>query len=324
MYKAFYKLNRNPFDITPDPYFFLPTPHHNEALATLYYGVRSRKGFVVVTGEVGTGKTLLLQCLLNFLNSNRVAFSFVFNALLTPEEFFCYVLRDLGLTQVYRNKSETLMALNEFLIRRHRQGLSTALVIDEAHLLGSELLEEIRLLTNLETAQQKLLQIVLVGQPELDRKLDSAHLRQLKQRITLRCRLEPLTENESAAYIRRRLHLAGANSAASAIFPDAAAEVIFRYSRGIPRLINTICENALISGYARQANSITPEMIEEVANDFRLNVVATPAAPEFTLTAERVARLERLLGAIEPMAPQPRSQVWAVARKEKVSREPSF
>ena len=324
MYKAFYKLNRNPFDITPDPYFFLPTPHHNEALATLYYGVRSRKGFVVVTGEVGTGKTLLLQCLLNFLNSNRVAFSFVFNALLTPEEFFCYVLRDLGLTQVYRNKSETLMALNEFLIRRHRQGLSTALVIDEAHLLGSELLEEIRLLTNLETAQQKLLQIVLVGQPELDRKLDSAHLRQLKQRITLRCRLEPLTENESAAYIRRRLHLAGANSAASAIFPEPAVEVIFRYSRGIPRLINTICENALISGYARQANSITPEMIEEVANDFRLNVVPTPAAPEFTLTAERVARLERLLGAIEPMAPQPRSQVWAVARKEKVSREPSF
>jgi general secretion pathway protein A len=324
MYKSFYKLTRNPFDITPDPYFFLPTPHHNEALATLYYGVRSRKGFVVVTGEVGTGKTLLLQCLLNFLNVNKVAFSYVFNALLTPEEFFCYVLRDLGLTQAYRNKSETLMALNEFLIRRHRQGLSTALVIDEAHLLSSELLEEIRLLTNLETAQQKLLQIVLVGQPELDRKLDSAHLRQLKQRITLRCRLEALTEKESTAYISRRLHLAGANSAASTIFPDAAVEVVFRYSRGIPRLINTICENALISGFARQASSITPEIIEEVAADFRLNVVPSPAAPEFTLTAERVARLERLLGAIEPVASPPRSQVWAVARKEKVSREPSF
>ena len=322
MYKAFYKLSRNPFDITPDPYFFLPTAHHNEALATLYYGVRNRKGFVVVTGEVGTGKTLLLQCLLNFLNSNRVAFSFVFNALLTPEEFFCYVLRDLGLSQVYRNKSETLIALNEFLIRRHRQGLSTALVIDEARLLGSEVLEEIRLLTNLETAQQKLLQIVLVGQPELDRKLDSAHLRQLKQRITLRCRLEPLSESESTAYIRRRMHLAGANSAANAIFPDAAVQTIFRYSRGIPRLINTICENALISGYARQTSSITPEIIEEVAADFRLNVVPTLAAPEFTLTAERIARLERLLGAIEPVAPQP-SQIWAVARKEKVS-EPSF
>jgi general secretion pathway protein A len=181
MYKNFYRLTRNPFEISPDPFFFCATPRHNEALAILSYGVLRRKGFVVVTGEVGTGKTLLIRCLLDALTRNQVAFAFVYNPVLSVSDFLSHVLADLGLPSSARPKSEMLSRLNNYLIERSRRGGITALVIDEAQLLSWELLEEIRLLTNLETSQHKLLQIVLVGQPELDRKLDSQELRQLKQ-----------------------------------------------------------------------------------------------------------------------------------------------
>src|SRR5256886_4076131 len=223
MYKKFYGPTRNPFEISPDPYFFCHTPRHNEALASLSYGVDRRKGFVVVTGEVGTGKTLLVRCLVNVLERTRVAFAYMFNPRLSVLEFLQYVMTDLQIPVASgASKGEMLMQINNYLIDRYRHGSTAVLIVDEAHLLSWELLEEIRLLTNLETAQQKLLQIILVGQPELDRKLDSAHLRQLKQRITLRCRLEPLTAAETATYIRRRLQLAGGNSASQVIFPDSA------------------------------------------------------------------------------------------------------
>ena len=186
MYKSFYGLTRNPFEITPDPSFLFPTRRHNEALAALYYGVRRHKGFVVMTGEVGTGKTLLVRCLLELLNRRNVAYAYVFNSLLSPLEFLHYVAGDFGLAAAGKNKSELLLELSSFLINRHQQKLTTVLVIDEAHHLAPEVLEEVRLLTNLETAQEKLLQILLVGQPELDEKLDSIELRQLKQRIALR------------------------------------------------------------------------------------------------------------------------------------------
>src|SRR5664279_1108342 len=272
MYKSFYSLERNPFELTPDPFFLFPTPRHNEALATLYHGVRGHKGFVVLTGEVGTGKTLLLRCLLQLLRqSNDVAYAYVFNNRLSPVEFLQYIASDFGLPASGRNKSEILFDLSKYVIARGSRKLTTVLVVDEAHHLSGEVLEEIRLLTNLETTQEKLLQVLLVGQPELNDKLDSAELWQLKQRIVHRSQLTPLDLNETSGYIARRLQLAGTSSNGCLVFlPDTIAAV-YRHSRGIPRLINTICENALITAYARAQRSVTPEVIEDVATDLRLH-----------------------------------------------------
>lgn len=273
MYKAFYNLKRNPFEITPDPSFLFPTKRHNEALAALYYGVRRHKGFVVMTGEVGTGKTLLVRCLLQLLKGSNVAYAYVFNSRLSPLEFLQYIAGDFGLPGSGKGKSDLLLDLSNFLIARHQKKLTTVLVVDEAHHLTTEVLEEIRLLTNLETAQEKLLQILLVGQSELDEKLDSVELRQLKQRVALRSQLEPLDREETRGYVQRRLQLATADSQAADIFPAEAIARVYRHSRGIPRLINTICENALINAYARHLRAVTPDIIDEVAVDFRLDVV---------------------------------------------------
>src|SRR5580700_6234473 len=265
MYKAFYQLVRNPFEITPDPSFLFPTRRHNEALAALYYGVRRHKGFVVLTGEVGTGKTLLLRCLLQSLKqSDDVKYAYVFNGRLTPVEFLQYIAGDLGLPAGGKNKSELLLLLADYVVDRGKKNLTTVLVVDEAHHLSTDILEEIRLLTNLETADEKLLQILLVGQPELDEKLDSVELRQLKQRIALRSHLASLDLNETRAYIERRLQLAGSQDAAK-LFPQETIAAIHRHCRGIPRLINTVCENALIAAYSQQAASVSPEIIDSIA-----------------------------------------------------------
>jgi general secretion pathway protein A len=279
MYKQFFQLKRNPFEVSPDPSFLFPTRKHNEALAALYYGVRRRKGFVVMTGEVGTGKTLLVRCLLQLLNHSNVAYAYVFNSLLSPLDFLQYIALDFEIPNPGRTKSELLLQISNFLIARHQRNLTTVLVVDEAHHLSAEVLEEIRLLTNLETAQGKLLQILLVGQPELDEKLDSMQLRQLKQRIVLRSHLEPLEHEETRGYIQRRLELAGLTQP-EILFPSETVARVYRHSRGIPRLINTICENALINAYARQAHTITSDVIDEVATDLRLNVVHTRAGAE--------------------------------------------
>jgi general secretion pathway protein A len=277
MYKRFYGLQRNPFDITPDPSFLFPTRKHNEALAALYYGVKRRKGFVVLTGEVGTGKTVLVRCLLNILSKANVAFGYVFNPLLSPIEFLQYVVGDLHLPTAGKNKSDLLLELSSYAIARHRKGLTTVLVVDEAHHLSTELLEEIRLLTNLETGEAKLLQILLVGQPELDEKLDSVGLRQLKQRIALRSHLSSLDLEETCGYVYRRMQIAG-NQNPAEVFPMETILELQRQSSGFPRLINTLCENALINGYARQSRSIMPDVIEEIASDFRLNVLHSSTA----------------------------------------------
>jgi general secretion pathway protein A len=276
MYKAFFNLKRNPFEITPDPSFLFPTGRHNEALAALYYGVRRHKGFVVLTGEVGTGKTLLLRCLLQLLKQSAdVKYAYVFNGRLTPLEFLQYIAGDLGLPAAGKNKSELLLQLAAYVVARGERKLTTVLVVDEAHHLSEEILEEIRLLTNLETAEEKLLQILLVGQPELDDKLDSNDLRQLKQRIAVRSHLASLNAEETKGYIECRLNLAGSAEPAK-LLPEETVQAVHRYSRGIPRLINTICENALIAAYARQAASVTPEMIDNIAADFRLDVHTAP------------------------------------------------
>jgi len=263
---------RNPFELTPDPSFLFATRRHNEALAALYYGVRRHKGVVVVTGEVGTGKTLMLRCLLRLLKESKdVAYAYLFNSLLSPNEFLQYILADFGLPASGRNKSELLSDLSHFLISRGSKNLTTVLIVDEAHHLSAEILEEVRLLTNLETAEEKLLQIVLVGQPELDAKLDSIELRQLKQRVALRARLDPLDEAETNQYVERRMEVAGMSGSISSIFPVDSIEAVYRYSRGFPRLVNTICENALIGAYARQVKSVTPDIIEDVAIELRLD-----------------------------------------------------
>ena len=271
MYKAFFGFSRNPFEITPDPAFFYGTMRHNEALASLYHGIERRRGFVVITGEVGTGKTLLARCLFRTLKWHKVAFAYVFNPLLSPLEFLQYAATDMGIPSVRKTKGELLADLNRFLIAQYRQKSTAVLIVDEAHLLTWDLLEEIRLLTNLETEQQKLLQILLIGQPELDQKLDSQDLRQLKQRIALRCKLEPLSRQETGRYISQRLWLAGARDNSQAIFGESVIELVYQYSRGIPRLVNNICEAALVASFALKSSVVLPELIDEVATDFCLS-----------------------------------------------------
>jgi general secretion pathway protein A len=300
MYKPFYGFQRNPFEISPDPNFYYGTPLHNEAMASLVYGVERRKGFVVTTGEVGTGKSLLVRCLLQWLKKKQIAFGHVFHTRLSPFEFLQYLIADLGLP-ANGTKAELLIQLNHFLIAQYRRGSTTVLVVDEGHLLDCDVLEEVRLLTNLETVEQKLLQIILVGQPELEQKLDSPGLRQLKQRITFRCRLKPLSHEQTKAYIVHRLQIAGGESHLSSLFPELTVSAIIQHSHGIPRLINTICENALIEGFARQIYTISPEIIHQIAADCRLD-----SSPSCELVADSVdpnAVVDDLLATIESSTP---------------------
>jgi general secretion pathway protein A len=302
MYRAFFNLNRDPFEITPDPAFLFPTKRHNEALAALYYGVRRHKGFVVLTGEVGTGKTLLLRCLLQLFKGSRdVAYAYVFNGQLSSHEFLQYIATDFGLDAANKNKSELLLKLYGYVIERNQKNLTTVLVVDEAHLLSKGILEEIRLLTNLETTQSKLLQILLVGQPELDDKLDSMELRQLKQRISFRSRLEPLDLPETKGYIERRLQLSSVNPQNAELFSTHAIAAVFHYSGGIPRLINTICENALITAYSKQVPCVTPEIIEDIAMEFRLGSAYSGSGEKKKPTEREAVPKDALLGLYEEL-----------------------
>jgi general secretion pathway protein A len=274
VYKAFFGLDRNAFEVSPDPHFLYPTPLHYEALANLYYAIRERKGFVVLTGEVGTGKTLLVRCLLQKLEKQGVRYAYVLNPALTAVEFLRYVAADLAVTIDWKDKSDLLLGLYRFLISRNEAGTPTVLVVDEAHLLSPEVLEETRLLSNLETSRGKLLQIVLVGQPELDEKLDSRELRQLKQRIAFRSQLQPLNQEQTQEYVKWRLKRAGANGHPP-VFYESVFESIYKYARGYPRLINTICENALITAYAANTHDISVQSIEEACRDLRISPAET-------------------------------------------------
>lgn len=268
MYLAHFQLERNPFEMSPDPHFFFPTTQHREALAGLVYGITERKGFLVLTGEVGTGKSLVVRCLLDALDKRRVACAYVFNSLLSPAEFLNYVAEDLGVTSSPCAKNELLLRLNRHLIENHRKGLTTVLIIDEAHHLDAAVLEEVRLLTNLETPHGKLLQIALVGQPELDAKLETHELRQLKQRITLRLKLRGLAATETFRYVQARLAAAGNTS--GPLFTPAALAMIHYYSSGIPRLVNTLADNSLLAAYAAGRRQVSFEMVEEAAGDLRM------------------------------------------------------
>jgi len=229
MYNAFFGLKESPFSLTPDPAFLYRSAQHEEALANLIYGVQSRKGFLVLTGEVGTGKTTMLECLQDYLAAQRVDYAFLFNSRLTVEQFFEMICYDLDLRCAKTSKTEVLIALNQRLVQNANEGRTTALILDEAHNLEWDVLEEVRLLGNLDSRREKLLQIVLAGQPEFDRKLDAPSLRQLKQRIALRCTLQPFREAETGEYIATRLARAGLPE--QTIFsPELIAEIHLRWS----------------------------------------------------------------------------------------------
>ena len=268
MYNTFFGFSECPFSLSPDPAFYFRTPQHEEVLANLTYGVESRKGFIVLTGEVGTGKTTMLECLRDFLNARGIAFASLFNSRLNVGEFFQMLAYDLDLTCKRDSKTEVLFALNSFLLEQAKQGRTAVLILDEAHNLSDEVLEEVRLLGNLETRHGKLLQIILAGQTELDRRLEAPELRQLKQRIVLRCRLEPFAAEETARYIAARLEKAG--MASQTVFSGELLGRIHQLSQGIPRLINSICDNLLVTCFALSSKLATREMLEEVSRDMRL------------------------------------------------------
>ncbi len=268
MYKSFFKLQASPFGTSPDPRFLYMMPHTREVLACLEYGISARKGFTVLTGEVGTGKTTLLRRALSSFRDRRIATSFVFNPRLDVLDFLEFVLTDFGVVPTTRTKSGMLLQLNRWLIERFRMEETCVVVVDEAQNLSWDLLEEIRLLTNLETSSEKLLQIVLSGQPELEEKLKHPSVRQLRQRVSLWCRTQPLTEMQTHAYVAERLRIAGASWT---IFSQDALERVHRYSRGIPRLINLVCEHSLIVAFVEQIKQVTPDMVEGVALELELD-----------------------------------------------------
>lgn len=268
MYNSFFGFRDSPFNLSPDPEFLYRSPQHEEALANLIYGVRSRKGFIVLTGEVGTGKTTMLECLRDFLDLQRIEFAFIFNSRLTPNQFFEMIAYDFDLQCDRKSKTDVLFSLNQLLVEQAERGRTAALIVDEAHNLEWDVLEEIRLLGNLENRQGKLLQIILAGQPELDRKLDAPNLRQLKQRIVLRCSLNPLTAEETREYVNARLSRAGMEN--QTLFPHQMLDEIHLRSRGIPRLVNAICDNLLVTAFAMEQRTTNLEMLNEVCNDLRL------------------------------------------------------
>jgi general secretion pathway protein A len=278
MYQEYYGFVRGPFEMTPDPAFLVLGDTHREGLATLVYAVRSRKGFVLLTGEVGTGKTTLLHSLLSQLDRDTAS-AFIFNPRLEPLDFFRMLFEELGIEEPCRTKAEYLLALNRFLIERLEKDLPTLLIIDEAQNLSAEMLEEIRLLSNLETPTSKLLQIMLVGQPELAEQLARPQLRQLRQRIVLRHTLRPFTEAETNHYVEERLRLAGYTG--KALFGPKALAELYRVTAGVPRLINVVCDGALLIGYAREQATLDAAVIREVARDLAL-IPSEPAskAPE--------------------------------------------
>jgi general secretion pathway protein A len=268
VYRAFFGFKDDPFSLSPDPTFLYRSEQHEEALSNLIYGVQGRKGFIVLTGEIGTGKTTMLECLRDYLAKQRVEFAFVFNSRINSAEFLEMVAWDFDLKCDRKSKPEILAALNDMLVVEAEKGSTAVLIVDETHNLEWDVLEEIRLLGNLENRRGKLLQIILAGQPELDRKLDAPNLRNLKQRIVLRYNLSPFNEQDTAKYIDSRFSTAGVPN--QTVFPPDLVHEIHRRSQGIPRLINAICDNLLLTAFADASRVATSEMLDEVSEDMRL------------------------------------------------------
>jgi general secretion pathway protein A len=267
-------LRKNPFSMTPDPGFLFLTEQHREAIVGLTYAILERKGFAVLTGEVGTGKTTLLARVLQFLPSTRLQFSLILHPTLTAPEFLEMTLLDFGVREVPSSKAQRLWKLQNLLLQGRREGKVSALIVDEAHKLSPEVLEEIRLLGNFEEADEKLLQILLVGQNELDELLNREDLRQLKQRVSVRLSIGPIAPTEVGQYIRHRWLRAGGEQ--PPFSPKATADIA-EASRGIPRLINALCENALTLAFAEGTSLVDARHVQAAIADLRLNAVPVSA-----------------------------------------------
>jgi len=299
MYAEFFGLNELPFALTPDPRYIYFTPSHTEVMANLHYGIESGKGLIVVTGEVGTGKTTMLRWVMQRLD-RTVLVGYIFNPRLSVTEFYQH-LATLFDIRNWETKSDLLFELGKVLESRHSRGLRTVLIVDEAHGLSPAVLEEIRLLCNFESDTAKQLQIVLTGQPELREVLNYPELRQLKQRVALRCEIKALPNvEETAQYISLRLRVAGAQQ--TDIFSPGAVDYIFRCTAGIPRAINNLCDNALLNGFAASERMISRAIIQEVAETFDV-------LPRMAKVEEREAPAR-----IFPAAG--RAELWSAGRSE--------
>jgi general secretion pathway protein A len=307
MYEQFFGLRERPFELTANPRYLFLTVKHREALSTLIYGLSARKGLTVITGEAGTGKTTLLgAALLQWHAAGHLVVA-LRNPTMTRHEFQEFLAREFGLgLEAARSKTTLLHEIEILLRQRHADGLLTALVLDEAHSMPIELLEEVRLLANIETADTKLLPLILLGQPELADRLNEPSLRQLKQRVALRCRLEPLDLRETAAYIAKRIRLAGGDSLR--LFTREAVEAVYEGSGGIPRLINVICDNALVNGMAANEQPVGQDTIREVCADFDLpNGQAKAASIPLSTPAAAPPAVEPVADAVDERLHQPAS-----------------
>ncbi len=276
MYQEFYGLNELPFELTPNPRFLFLTPRHSEALSNLQYGLSAPKPITLLVGEAGTGKTTLLRAALESERCLGVRCVFLSNPVLTRAEFVTLIARQFGLgPEAAASKGEFLNQLEPVLLGRRRQGEITALVVDEAQSLPPEILEEIRLLANFETRDELLLPLVLAGQPEIAARLNDPSLRQLKQRIALRCEISALDLRETAAYISTRITIAGGEPVR--LFTRDAVQMVYRYSHGIPRTVSVICDNALVSGFALRRMPVDREIVAEVCRDFDFRPGLEPA-----------------------------------------------
>jgi general secretion pathway protein A len=270
VYLEFYGLDALPFELSPDPKYLLLTESHREALANLQYGISARKSLTLITGEAGTGKTTLINAALSSASCRDARIVHLSNSMLSRDEFVEFLAARFMLSpEAERSKARLLAELERELLQRRAQGVTTALVIDEAQCLERELLEEIRLLSNIETPSEKLLPLVLVGQPEFAERLNLPSLRQLKQRVALRCELGTLTAAETAAYVTGRIRIAGGDG--STVFTRDALEEVHRFSHGIPRTISVICDNALVNGFAAGVKPITAALVRQVCTDFDFN-----------------------------------------------------
>ncbi len=295
MYKGFFGLKENPFNVNPDPRYLFLTKEIEEILSGLMYGIQTRKGIMTLTGEVGTGKTTLVNRVLDWLRQRATKTAFLFNSRMNSSQLFDFILAEFDIPCESRSKSQQLMKLNQWLLERFTAGETAVVIIDEAQNLTFPVLEEIRLLTNLETSTEKLLQIVLSGQPELEEKLNLPQLRQLRQRVMLRCKTRALTNEQTRDYVLERLKIGGATENGQPIFSPAAIEMIHLYSLGIPRVVNLLCEHALINAYVEEQRPIQPKIIEDVAREFQLDEVEPIASPENLRTSAELYNSEAFI-----------------------------